>query len=571
MLFRPGRGVALGAHPGGLRRGGGDRAADGALAPPGRAGAARGAARGGRSPRTSELHAGRGTSIPDQDEHAGGRDGATVVQMGTASTSMLGSAGCAWGTRRAGRLDGHDGAAGGDLGLRGVEGAPGADRGGGPAARWTRWPRRTWPPPPKTDAKRHTGRQRPPGPPHECRHSFASIAIAAGANIGTVSAALGLAGVTITWDRYHHLLPGTLDQAGDLIEPSDADARHRRDPARGPHASAPRHRRCRAADEDPREVPAGAGERGVLDAARAHLRQDVPAHVRGGAGAGPASALVEEYRGAPREARGRSSRVQPFAPPHEGAPRTAGAPAAAAAAGAAWRPAPAGAGGGGALGRGRRSASAATGTRAARPPTTVATRDRSRAEREPDRDRGDAAASAGARGRAGRAESRPPTCAWTAARGPRCAFEGTLDAGADVPRAPDHAGRRREDRRAAAASNGRTGGRSRPVRRRWASRFTAGIAARAAARPDARARDGRMSARAGHRRDRHRGADRADQRPQRALAGRPPARARAWSWRTSRSAGDRAEDMEAQLRFLADRGRGPGRHERRARARRPTT
>jgi integrase len=54
--------------------------------------------------------------------------------------------------------------------------------------------------------------------PHECRHTFASIAIAAGVNIGTVSAALGHASVTITWDRYHHLMPGTMEQAAELIQ-----------------------------------------------------------------------------------------------------------------------------------------------------------------------------------------------------------------------------------------------------------------------------------------------------------------------------------------------------------------
>jgi integrase len=43
-------------------------------------------------------------------------------------------------------------------------------------------------------------------PPH-----LRSIAIAAGVNIGTVSAALGHASVTITWDPYHHLMPGTRD------------------------------------------------------------------------------------------------------------------------------------------------------------------------------------------------------------------------------------------------------------------------------------------------------------------------------------------------------------------------
>jgi integrase len=51
----------------------------------------------------------------------------------------------------------------------------------------------------------------------ECRHMFGSIAIAAGVNIGTVSAALGHASVTITWDRYHHSMPGIRDEAASLI------------------------------------------------------------------------------------------------------------------------------------------------------------------------------------------------------------------------------------------------------------------------------------------------------------------------------------------------------------------
>jgi site-specific recombinase XerD len=38
------------------------------------------------------------------------------------------------------------------------------------------------------------------GPPNN-RQAFASLAIAAGVNLGTVSAALGHASVTITWDR----------------------------------------------------------------------------------------------------------------------------------------------------------------------------------------------------------------------------------------------------------------------------------------------------------------------------------------------------------------------------------
>jgi integrase len=54
--------------------------------------------------------------------------------------------------------------------------------------------------------------------PHECRHTFASIAIAAGVNIGTVSAALGHASVTITWGTYHHLMPGTMEEAASPIQ-----------------------------------------------------------------------------------------------------------------------------------------------------------------------------------------------------------------------------------------------------------------------------------------------------------------------------------------------------------------
>jgi integrase len=53
---------------------------------------------------------------------------------------------------------------------------------------------------------------------HECRHTFASIAIAAGVNIGTVSAAMGHSSVKVTWDRYHHLMPGTMDEAAERIQ-----------------------------------------------------------------------------------------------------------------------------------------------------------------------------------------------------------------------------------------------------------------------------------------------------------------------------------------------------------------
>jgi integrase len=43
---------------------------------------------------------------------------------------------------------------------------------------------------------------------HECRHSFASFMIAAGVNAKALSTYMGHASVTITFDRYGHLMPG---------------------------------------------------------------------------------------------------------------------------------------------------------------------------------------------------------------------------------------------------------------------------------------------------------------------------------------------------------------------------
>ena len=87
MLFRPGRRVAHGAHPGRVHRRGGDRAAHRPLAHAGRARAPGGAARGGRAARRGRDGP-DGDFDPDQDDLLGDAI-ATVVQMGTASTSML--------------------------------------------------------------------------------------------------------------------------------------------------------------------------------------------------------------------------------------------------------------------------------------------------------------------------------------------------------------------------------------------------------------------------------------------------------------------------------------------------
>ena len=43
---------------------------------------------------------------------------------------------------------------------------------------------------------------------HEARHTYASLLIAAGVNSKAVSTYMGHASITITLDRYGHLMPG---------------------------------------------------------------------------------------------------------------------------------------------------------------------------------------------------------------------------------------------------------------------------------------------------------------------------------------------------------------------------
>ena len=43
---------------------------------------------------------------------------------------------------------------------------------------------------------------------HECRHSFASLMIAAGVNAKALQTFMGHANISITFDRYGHLMPG---------------------------------------------------------------------------------------------------------------------------------------------------------------------------------------------------------------------------------------------------------------------------------------------------------------------------------------------------------------------------
>ncbi len=125
------RRVALGAHPGRVHRRGGDREADRALAPPGRAGAARGAAGGGRDRGRGRRPRGRlrprpGRSARRRDLHRDPDGDGLHLHAPAAAARRLHA-------RRA--ADRHDGAARRDLGLRGLQGASGADHRGRPAAR----------------------------------------------------------------------------------------------------------------------------------------------------------------------------------------------------------------------------------------------------------------------------------------------------------------------------------------------------------------------------------------------------------------------------------------------------
>jgi integrase len=53
---------------------------------------------------------------------------------------------------------------------------------------------------------------------HECRHTFASLMIAAGVNAKALSAYMGHSSVTTTYDRYGHLMPGSEDEAAELLD-----------------------------------------------------------------------------------------------------------------------------------------------------------------------------------------------------------------------------------------------------------------------------------------------------------------------------------------------------------------
>jgi integrase len=53
---------------------------------------------------------------------------------------------------------------------------------------------------------------------HQCRHTFASLMIAAGVNAKALSTFIGHANISITLDRYGHLMPGSEDEAAGLLD-----------------------------------------------------------------------------------------------------------------------------------------------------------------------------------------------------------------------------------------------------------------------------------------------------------------------------------------------------------------
>ena len=53
---------------------------------------------------------------------------------------------------------------------------------------------------------------------HECRHTYASLMIAAGVNAKALSTYMGHSSITVTLDRYGHLMPGNEREAGAMLD-----------------------------------------------------------------------------------------------------------------------------------------------------------------------------------------------------------------------------------------------------------------------------------------------------------------------------------------------------------------
>ncbi len=54
--------------------------------------------------------------------------------------------------------------------------------------------------------------------PHHCRHTCASLMIAAGINAKALSTYMGHSSIQITFDLYGHLMPGYIDEAAGMLD-----------------------------------------------------------------------------------------------------------------------------------------------------------------------------------------------------------------------------------------------------------------------------------------------------------------------------------------------------------------
>jgi integrase len=53
---------------------------------------------------------------------------------------------------------------------------------------------------------------------HEARHTYAALMIAAGVNAKALSTYMGHANISVTFDRYGHLMPGNEAEAAGLLD-----------------------------------------------------------------------------------------------------------------------------------------------------------------------------------------------------------------------------------------------------------------------------------------------------------------------------------------------------------------
>jgi hypothetical protein len=107
--------------------------------------------------------------------------------------------------------------------------------------------------------------------PHACRHTFASLMIAAGVNAKALSTFMGHATISITLDRYGHLMPGSEAEAANLLDAYLAARRKRpEDAARSADGT-----RLRGQRERPHANTAGLDDHDAADGEIALDRREV--------------------------------------------------------------------------------------------------------------------------------------------------------------------------------------------------------------------------------------------------------------------------------------------------------